>query len=105
MDERLAALLDVEQRLEATARQRELAAREKVETARAALQVATSGVDPELERLAELEARADEVAHASAMIELASAHRAALATFEQVSDERIDRLARHALRRAVGGPR
>jgi hypothetical protein len=107
MDERLAALLDVERQLETRAQQREHAARAKVEAARAALQSATEGVDAELERLAELEARADEAAHGAALAALSTAHRATLATFAGVSDERIEQLARDALARAVGsrGPR
>jgi hypothetical protein len=106
MDERLAVLLEVERKLEARVQQREGAARAKVEAARALLADALEGPAPELEDLARAEALADEVAHAAALTEITRAHRAAVATFEQVSDERVDELARRALDRAVsGGPR
>ncbi|MDP1825448.1 MAG: hypothetical protein Q8L48_19475 [Archangium sp.] len=106
MDERLAALLEVERGLEARVQQRDAAARAKVEAARALLRAALEGAAPELEDLARAEALADEAAHAQTLAAITREHRAALATFEQVSDERIDELARWALERAIdGGPR
>lgn len=108
MDERLAELLALEQDLEARTRQRAAAARAKVEEARAALVASQTGVLPDLEEAAAAEAQADQAAHAAALAQLAAEHQAALARLEQVDAGVIDRLARHALGRAVeptGGPR
>lgn len=106
MDERLAVLLEVERKLEARVQQRDATAREKVEAARALLAAAVEGPVPGLEDLAHAEAQADEAAHAAALTEITREHRAAVAAFEDVSDQRVDELARFALDRAVnGGPR
>ena len=105
MDERLAVLLEVEQKLEARVQQREAATREKLEAARAALLAAQEGKSLDLEEAAEAEARADEAAHAAALAVVTSEQQAALARFENVSDEVVEQLARRVLARAVGGSR
>lgn len=104
MDERLVVLLEVEQKLEVRVQQREAAARQKLEAARAALLAVQEGKNLDLEEAAEAEARADQTAHATALAVIAAEHRAVLATFEQVTDEVVERLARRALARAVGAP-
>jgi hypothetical protein len=104
MDERLGVLLEVEQKLEERVRQREASAREQVESARAALREAQSRVI-ELEEAALAEEQADESTHAAALASILQEHHAALAAFERVSDETVERLARRVLSRAMGGSR
>jgi len=103
MDERLATLLRVEQQLEARVREREAAATAGLEAARAALKAARAGPLPGLEEAAAAEAAEDEAAHAAALAGVEAERRAALATFEQIDDARIDALARRALDRVLGG--
>jgi hypothetical protein len=104
MDERLGVLLEVERKLEERVREREAAVRAQVDAARAALREAQTGVI-ELEEAALAEAQADESAHAAALALINQEHHAAVAAFERVTGETVERLARRVLSRAMGGSR
>ena len=101
-DERLRQLLAVEQRLQDLVRvateaaaQRVAAARQEGQRCVAAAQEAAARADVE-------QARADRIALDKALSAIDDAHRAALAAISQVSEARLDELARWVLHRAIG---
>lgn len=102
MDERLTALMEVERSLEARVQAREAAAKRRVDRARAALVAAQSERPPGLEEALAEEARADQAAHAVALEVLAASRKEALARYEGVTEQELDALAQHALRRVLG---
>lgn len=103
LDERLGVLLDVEQRLARQVAEAEGEARRRVAEARAdGERVAEAARQREAEQAA-LDERAVRQAHASALDTLAAEHQRTLTRLRAVTDGAIERLARQALARAVGG--
>jgi CHASE3 domain sensor protein len=101
IDDRLAALLETEQRLEARSRDAESACRAKLEAAQGlVLQAREAGLEA-LEAAANAEARGDAAAHEAALRAIAEERSGWLAKLSTISDEQLDRLARKALERAL----
>ncbi|MDP3231843.1 MAG: hypothetical protein Q8S33_03215 [Myxococcales bacterium] len=101
IDDRLAALLETEQRLEARYREAESASRGKLEAAHAEVARARDAALAAVGTTALEEERSDLAAHDAALRAVTEEHVGWLAKLSAVSDEQIDRLARKALARAV----
>jgi hypothetical protein len=102
-DERLRQLLAVEQRLQDLVRaardgaaRRVIAARAACEQRLAAAREAAAQADAE-------QARAERVTHIEALSAIEAAHRAALAALTELSDLRVDELARWAIGQVIDG--
>ena len=101
IDDRLAALLETEQRLEAKYREAESASRGKLEAAHAEVARAKDAALAAVGTTALEEERLDLAAHDAALLAITTEHANWLATLSSVPDEQIDRLARKALARAL----
>jgi hypothetical protein len=102
IDERLAALLELEGKLEAGLQARKAAAQLRLSRAEAAFAAASSAAPPGLEEAAEAEARRDEAEHARALAQLAAEERALVDRYRGVSDPELERLARELLPQLLG---
>ena len=101
-DERLRQLLAVEHRLQDLIRVATDDAARRVAAARDAGQRRLAAASEAAARADDDSARAERVAHDEALAAIEGAHRAALTAITQVSDVRLDELARWALHRAMG---
>jgi hypothetical protein len=102
-DERLRELLAVEHRLQDLVRAaREHAAR-RIAEARAAGDRRVAASREAAQRTDAERARAERVGHEEALAAIDATHRAAISAIENVSESRVDELARWALREAIAG--
>ena len=100
IDDRLTALLETEQRLEAKHREAESTSLRKLEAARAEVSRAKEAALAAVGATALEEELLDLAAHDAALRAVTEEHVGWLAKLSAVSDEQIDRLARKALARA-----
>lgn len=102
IDDRLRALLAVEQRLQQQVADARETARRRVADARAASARLLGEVDATAAVADEEEARRDRDAHERAVRALEERHQAVQAALASVSDQAVDRLARRVLARLLG---
>ena len=103
IDERLTTLLQIEQRLEAQLKQAEFDGRAQVAAARVALDRARADGLLAVEALAAEELRVDTAAHEASLGVIEVERRAALEALSTPTAQHLERLARKALARAIGG--
>lgn len=103
VDERLQQLLAVEQRLQERVRHAETDAARRIAEARTNCERVRADARQQQARADEDQACAARAAHARALAAIQHEHEAVLREIADVSDERIDELARRALDRAIGG--
>lgn len=101
IDERLAALLETEQRLEARYRDAEAACRAKLEQARATVVQARDAGLQSVAAVVLEEERQELAAHEAALRALADERALWLSKLSALTEEQLDRLARKALARAI----
>lgn len=101
IDERLASLLETEQRLEARLREAEVAAAARLKTAREALLHAEEEALAALDEQVAKEEQEDAAAHEAALRAIEAERNAALTRLGSVTDDEIDRLARKVLARII----
>ncbi|MBL8917659.1 MAG: hypothetical protein JNJ54_02270 [Myxococcaceae bacterium] len=98
IDERLASLLETEQRLEARQREAEVAAISRLKTAREALLHAEEEALQALDEQVATEEQEDAAVHEAALRAIEAERNAALTRLTGVSDDEVDRLARRVLK-------
>ena len=103
IDDRLARLLAVEERLEARLSEAEHAAAQLVLAMREELERTREKDRAEFEAMVQAEERADEEAHRRELDALAVANAAELEALGGVPDDVVERLARRAVSAAIGG--
>jgi hypothetical protein len=101
-EEQLQHLLALEARLQGLVRAAEQDAARRVAAERAEGDRRLAAARDDIERAVGEEARVEQDAHVAARAALAAVHRRTLAALMDVADDRIDDLARRALRRATG---
>lgn len=102
IDERLQALLSIEQRLEARLREAETAAAGRISDARAQLDAARSATLASLEEPLAAEARVDHARHEEALAAVRRQQAETVARLEGLSGDELDRLARRVLDEVLG---
>jgi hypothetical protein len=103
-DERLRQLLAVEQRLQDLVRAAKDGATRRIAEARAVCEQRLSTARDAATRAAADQAGAEAVVHAEALAQIEATHRQAIAALTQLSDHRVDELARWAIGRVLSGP-
>ena len=102
-DERLRELLAVEHRLQDLVRAAKEDAARTIVAARAASDHRLVAAREAAERADAAQARSDRAVHEEALSAIDTAHQAALAAITNLSDRRVDEMARWALARAIAG--
>jgi hypothetical protein len=102
-DERLRQLLAVEQRLQDLVRAARDDAARRIIAARAACEQRLAAAREAADRADAEQARAERVTHIEALTAIEAAHRGALAALTELSDLRVDELARWAIGQVIDG--
>ena len=102
-DERLRQLLAVEQRLQDLVRAAKDDAARRIVAARAAGEQHLAAAREAVDRADAEQVRAERVTHVEALSAIEAAHRAAMAALTELSDLRVDELARWAIGRVIDG--
>ena len=101
--EELRQLLEIEQRLQQQVETAREQAAARIATARAAGDTRLAAAREAAAHLDEDRARADRENHAHGLAAIAATHRAAVAAIGNLSDQRVDALARWVLLQALNG--
>jgi len=103
VDDRLRQLLAIEQRLQERVRAAEADATRRIADARLHSEHIRAEAQLLQARADEEQAQADAAAHAVALTTIQHEHEAVMRAIADVSDERIDQLARRVIDRTIGG--